>query len=177
MGLDMYLSKKIYVGGNYEHNNVKGEVNLTKGKDDERVIVDLSKLSEIVEVVGYWRKANHIHRWFVENVQAGQDDCRDYYVSEEDFENLLDLCKKTLEYLDLCKCKVEATRNGNEINEYKVYEVDEEIINNLLPTSSGFFFGNTDYDSWYRQDIENTIEIVEECLKDTQNSFYYSSSW
>lgn len=34
MGLDMYLSKKIYIGANYEHNNVKGKINLTKGEEN-----------------------------------------------------------------------------------------------------------------------------------------------
>ena len=31
--------------------------------------------SRIIEQVGYWRKANQIHNWFVENVQDGEDDC------------------------------------------------------------------------------------------------------
>lgn len=25
--------------------------------------------------IGYWRKANHIHKWFVDCVQDGEDDC------------------------------------------------------------------------------------------------------
>ena len=29
MGLDMYLTKSIYVGGMYEHRQVKGEINIT----------------------------------------------------------------------------------------------------------------------------------------------------
>ena len=28
----------------------------------------------------------------------------------------------------------------------------------LLPTQSGFFFGSTDYDEWYIQDLKDTID-------------------
>lgn len=47
----------------------------------------------IIDQVGYWRKANHIHNWFVENVQDGEDDCR-YHgeVTKEDLEELLVSC-------------------------------------------------------------------------------------
>jgi hypothetical protein len=31
MGLDMYLVKKKYIGGNYSHRNVEGTVKLTIG--------------------------------------------------------------------------------------------------------------------------------------------------
>ena len=41
---------------------------------------------------------------------------------------------------------------------------------------SGFFFGGTDYDEWYYNDIENTIKILESALEDG-DEFYYSSSW
>lgn len=34
MGLDMYLTKRIYIGAQYRHNNVKGVINLTKGEND-----------------------------------------------------------------------------------------------------------------------------------------------
>lgn len=32
MGLDMFLNKRIYVGANYEHNNVNGTIELTSGE-------------------------------------------------------------------------------------------------------------------------------------------------
>ena len=51
----------------------------------------------IVENVGYWRKANAIHKWFVDNVQDGIDDC-DYHneVTKEILEDLLDTCEKVI---------------------------------------------------------------------------------
>ena len=36
----------------------------------------------------YWRKANHIHKWFVDNVQDGCDNCAYYPVSNSDLKKL-----------------------------------------------------------------------------------------
>ena len=77
MGLDSYLKKRIYIGAEYEHRKVKGSINLTA--ENKPIKVDLKKVTEIIESVGYWRKANHIHKWFVDNVQNGEDDCKEYH--------------------------------------------------------------------------------------------------
>ena len=150
MGLDMYLSKKTYVK-QWDHQSPeeKYEVIVTKGGKPVDGI-KAKRVKYIEEEVGYWRKANQIHRWFVDNVQGGVDDCRDAYVSSEDLQKLLDLCKKV--------------------------QADHSLAESLLPSASGFFFGGTDYDEWYYNDIENTIKILEEALEDG-DEFYYSSSW
>lgn len=172
MGLDMYLRKKIYIGANYEHNKVKGQINITK--EDKKLNIPLNKVVEIVLEAGYWRKANHIHKWFVDNIQDGEDDCKEYWVSLDSLETLLSLCKETLEYFEGRPFHIEGDQD------YRVYEVDEKI-EELLPTQSGFFFGGTEYDSWYLQDVVNTIEIIEDCLKsekeEESGDYYYSSSW
>ncbi len=53
----------------------------------------LNKVTYIIEDCGYWRKANGIHAWFVQNVQEGEDDCKEYYVSQSKLEKY----KKTRE--------------------------------------------------------------------------------
>lgn len=152
MGLDMYLNRRIYIGANYEHNNVKGTISLTSGKDNTPIKIDLSKVTEIVEQVGYWRKANQIHKWFVDNVQDGEDDCKEYYVSKEDLEKLLADCKAVIS--------------------------NKELATEKLPTQSGFFFGSTDYDEYYMQEIEETIDIIEPLInEDASGDIYYKSSW
>ena len=150
MGLDMYLSKKTYVR-QWDHQSPeeKYEVKVTKGGKPVDGIKP-NRVKYIEEEVGYWRKANQIHRWFVTNVQDGIDNCGDYYVSRETLEELLDVCKKV--------------------------EADHSLAESLLPSTSGFFFGGTDYDEWYYNDITNTITIIEEALVDGDD-FYYSSSW
>lgn len=153
MGLDMYLTKKIYIGANYEHNNVRGEINLTTGKDNTPVKINLSRVTYIEERVGYWRKANQIHAWFVKNIQEGVDNCAEYYVSDEDLKKLLADCQTV------------------KMNKNKAMEV--------LPTKSGFFFGGTDYDEYYMSEIDDTIEIIETLLaeNDQRGEIYYTSSW
>lgn len=104
--------------------------------------------------VAYWRKANAIHGWFVRQVQDEADDCHTYYVSKENLKDLLDTCKKVKENPDLAK--------------------------SLLPPSEGFFFGGTEIDEWYFQDIDDTIKQIENCIDLFDISFVqfvYRASW
>jgi len=155
MGLDMYLTKKIYIGANYEHNKVAGKIELTRG--GKPIVVNLSRVTNIEENVGYWRKANQIHNWFVKNVQEGVDDCGDYYVSEEQLQQLLNDCKAV--------------------------KANKDLAETTLPTKVGFFFGGTDYDEYYMKEIEETIEIIEALMKEKGDNelingdIYYHSSW
>ena len=102
--------------------------------------------------VAYWRKANYIHKWFVDNVQEGIDNCGEYWVSNEKMQELYDTCVRALETKD-------AT---------------------ILSPTDGFFFGSTDIDQWYWDDIESTKEKIKSLLEDKRLAgydFYYRSSW
>jgi len=109
----------------------------------------------ITEEVAYWRKANEIHSWFVENVQNGNDDCDVYReVTISDLQTLRDLCERVL--------------------------ADHDLAEELLPTCSGFFFGGTEYDDWYFNDLELTIQQIDKILETTDFNtevLYYTSSW
>lgn len=146
----MYLSRHKYIGAEYKHRNIKGKIELTQGKDNTPIKINFSKVSAIIETAMYWRKANHIHKWFVDNVQRGQDNCASYYVSSKKIKELVNLCKQVLENKD-----------------------DAE---SLLPTSSGFFFGGTEYDEYYFTELEDTIKALEPLL-DSDDDIYYESSW
>jgi hypothetical protein len=102
--------------------------------------------------MGYWRKANQIHNWFVANVQEGKDECQEACVSREQLTELREVCQKILD--------------------------NNELAEKLLPTASGFFFGGTEYDQWYFNDIEETIKIIDNALlMPKQWDFNYRSSW
>jgi hypothetical protein len=79
MGLDMYLTKRIWVSP-----DERAKLTITGVEG-----VKTARVKFILEDAGYWRKANAIHQWFVENVQAGEADCREYYVSRTQLEALL----------------------------------------------------------------------------------------
>ena len=146
----MYLEKRTYVR-QWEHQTPEEQYNVEVTKGGEPVKIDPKRVTYVIEEVGYWRKQNQIHQWFVENVQNGEDNCAEYCVSKGQLEDLLEICKKILN--------------------------DNSLAEELLPTASGFFFGGTDYDEWYFDGIENTIEILEGVLSDTGADYYYSSSW
>ena len=101
----------------------------------------------------YWRKANQIHNWMVNNVQSGNDDCGLYEVS---IDHILELHKEI------------------------VFAMATKDTSNLPPTA-GFFFGSTEVDQWYWEDLADTKKYLEEMQdmfednRDTQ--FFYCSSW
>ena len=163
MGLDMFLTKMP-----------------RNGKKPEDIAW------EEMQEIGYWRKANQIHKWFVDNVQGGEDDCG-YHdeVTKEVLENLLAICKKVLEGCNLVEGDV---INGYELKNGKFEPIivkgkcveDARVAEELLPTADGFFFGDTNYDQYYIADIEATIEIVTRALETTDfetEMIYYCSSW
>ena len=49
----------------------------------------------------------------------------------------------------------------------------------LLPTTSGFFFGDTNYSEYYFDDLKYTVEQIDKLLTDQYKSwdFEYHSSW
>lgn len=153
MGLDMYLYKKSYLAGDNEwiRPEYRTQVSITIGGKE----YDASKVKYIIEEVGYWRKANHIHKWFVDGVQGGQDDCREYEVTVDQLKALRDICTRVLE------------------NREEAYQ--------LLPTRSGFFFGSTDYDEYYFEDLSGTLAILNDALSESKldpySTFYYRASW
>jgi hypothetical protein len=101
----------------------------------------------------YWRKANAIHHWFVENVQRGIDDCKEYEVTKAQLEELLSTVNKVLD--------------------------DFSLAEELLPTTTGFFFGGTEYDEAYLEDLKITKESLDRILKEhcDTDTYYYQSSW
>lgn len=140
--------------------------------------------------VAYWRKANQIHKWFVDNIQNGVDDCDNYQVSKENLEELLNICKQVKSEFNRAVKTEGKVKNGRRLvnGEWEdmfkdgvVYvDLNTAAINELLPTDKGFFFGSTDIDQWYLSDIEDTISQLERVINevDFENNYVcYSSSW
>ena len=115
--------------------------------------------------VGYWRKANAIHGWFIRECANGVDECQPIYVSREKLVELRNACDEVL--------RVPANI-GNRLEN----TADE---NGLLPTQ-GFFFGSYEMDEWYMNDLERTVEMIDHILflvpeDDYHYSFIYQASW
>lgn len=183
MGLDMYLEKKTYVQ-NWEHMipEEKHKVIVLKNNTPIDGIIP-EKIKYIAEEVAYWRKANQIHNWFVQNIQDGNDDCGEYYVSKDKLKELVELCKKVVNNSTLIDGDIitgQSLKDGEWQNNIKLGKIieDSSLAKELLPTSSGFFFGGTQYDEYYLSDLQDTITMLEPYIKeDIIGDFYYSSSW
>lgn len=150
MGLDMYLTAKCEISEYLDPNDSE------RAETIKKLFPELEKttfqVNEVSIEVGYWRKANHIHKWFVDNVQSGVDECKRHYVSREKLLALKETCQKVLE--------------------------NKELSSELLPTQSGFFFGSTSYDEYYYDILENTLAIMDYALSLPDNwHFEYCSSW
>ena len=145
MGLDMYLTAR-----QSTYDGFKNQKLYNKLVQEAPFALQTATL----EVqVGYWRKANQIHAWFVKHVQGGVDNCEEYRVTREQLQLLVDNCKLVL--------------------------MNKEEAVNLLPTQEGFFFGSYEYDEFYWQDIQDTIDQLEKVLTQYPETwdFKYQSSW
>ena len=122
------------------------------------------KTGNLVYEYGYWRKANHIHNWFVVNCQDGIDECQEAEVTKDKIEELHRVCT---EIMNTHKKLLP------EVIKLTLYE-------DVLPTVEGFFFGGTDYDEDYIQDVEDTLNILNNVLEGTNfetDKIIYLSSW
>lgn len=189
MGLDMYLTRKIYVGANYEWNNVTGTIDL-KRKGTPLPII-LNKVIEITQEGIYWRKANAIHKYFVEHVQDGEDDNKEYYVSREDLRELQKICKEIIDTvkikntpIDINNMYIKTVFDANKedfekqkeqtlidigtIYDYEDADItfDTKLAHEILPSCEGFFFGSTEYDKYYIYDILYTYLEIERLFEE-----------
>jgi hypothetical protein len=106
---------------------------------------------EIRVTVGYWRKSNQIHKWFVDHCQDGRDECQYTYIRREQLVELKDLCEQA-----------RATKDPT-----------------LLPNQEGFFFGSQEYDESYWEDLNDTVKMLTRILAQVPEDweFGYRSSW
>ena len=156
MGLDQYLYASKNVGnaewrGDEENKQFSEIINAMNAHD----MVDGEEIpnATVMLRVGYWRKANQVHGWFVKHVQFGNDDCREYYVSRAQLQGLLTACQNVKQ--------------------------NPSMAEEVLPPSAGFFFGSDEIDEWYWHDIDYTIELVSRVLKTVSEDWHltYQASW
>lgn len=152
MGLDMYLERSISLYGLQEKNP-----KLYSAIKELDELLPNSEIKSIDSEVGYWRKANAIHKWFVDNVQYGVDECQ----------------KAEVEISQLLALKVTC----------ETVLADPEVAGQLLPPSEGFFFGGTEINEGYFDDLKHTIGIIDNVIAAHDQLeggwviYYYQSSW
>lgn len=160
MGLDMYLEVRKFVPA-YNYKTIDGDYQREYNPEYKSMLakagLDVVTSDEghgltVSSTAIYWRKSNQIHNWFIQNCGGGVDECQPIYVSREKLEELLHTVTDVI-----------ATKDTSE----------------LEPTS-GFFFGSTEIDEWYWEDLKRTKKELKDVLKKTENenmSFIYQASW
>jgi len=156
MGLDMYLSASKYVSTCCSPDDniarcsrILADIGV---RDVVAIFNDGPPDLDIKFTVVYWRKANQIHQWFVDNVQGGRDECQEVHVSREQLTELLALCQKAKNTKDA----------------------------SLLEPQDGCFFGSTDIDDAYWADLDYTIERLAKVLGNATLAgceLSYRASW
>lgn len=201
MGLDMYLYAEKHISSydyvenanglsrrdNLEYDMVIGASNMDKLPTAEYASVSVRKM------VGYWRKANAIHGWFIRECANGVDNCEDIYVSREKLVELRDECMKALADRDKAvpdsKDRVITIKEGsspeavvaNIMDEWKKQAMNRRestMVSEPLAPVSGFFFGSTAKDEYYYHTIEYTLDTLNSILaNDNKYDYYYRASW
>jgi hypothetical protein len=120
---------------------------------DDRFVVMLQ--------VAYWRKANSIHRWFVEKIQDGVDECEPSRpITATELQELVAACEKGLA----------AFAAG-----------DVKLAGDTVSPMSGFFFGSTEVNSYWADDLSTTIAKIKPLLALLNEhpgiDVFYRSSW
>lgn len=180
MGLDMYLSKKTYVK-QWGHQEPKDKFNVIVTKGQKLTNIKSERVSYVEEELMYWRKANQIHGWFTQNTNEVVADVT-YSVTKTDLEVLLETCKKVVEILESSPKITKKVDGGWENGEKYLVDVevyDNEVLEDILPPTQGFFFGSDTIDDYYKDEIVRTIDFLENELPNCNNSdeFEYHASW
>lgn len=186
MGLDMYMDvrRSVYPSmDTEEHAKLKA---IMDGQMAGSFLSNADSFDDVIHIgqrVAYWRKANAIHAWFVENVQGGVDECQEVEVSEEDLTKLVAVCAEVLDLLNPF-CEEVYDTNDWERDAVIPDEVRDKAEALLTPTN-GFFFGSTSIDQWYYSGIRYTYDRLKELLawlekERSENRYWsviYHSSW
>lgn len=149
MGLDMYLHRDVFI------HTVDGDKVVVKGSDNKvkkKITIhrDLPGI-HIREPLAYWRKANAIHKYLL-GCAGKDDDGSEAWLYGHHLKQLKEICQEVLDNHDLAKEK--------------------------LPTCDGFFFGSTDYDDYYFEQLRKTITMIDAI--DNLNEYdaiIYTPSW
>lgn len=196
-------------GGNiYFRNYEKGiRLDIPFETIDNGYLIDKEETAYVIEgdyEVAYWRKANQIRQWFVNHIEEfDENDNGEYFtVTKELLERLIMDCycvlasQEVIEVDEKIKKKIEKVRalaergvGGEKDGAKDTLEKMERKYGltgvkvrpeDILPTSSGFFFGSTEYDEWYYRDLENTIEQCQKVIDETDwenEVVVYHESW
>ena len=101
MRLDMYLEAKLHLppydtGLAPVREAIERAIGYTPPTEKPDNDATLMEITGVTVRVGYWRKFDPLHQWFVSNVQEGHDDCRPAYIAPD----VLDVLEEQLDQVN-----------------------------------------------------------------------------
>ena len=152
--------------------------------------ISFYKIQRKGKELSYFRKVNFLVKFFndkmIEYCGGTILDGLDIPIDKEWCEELLDKCNQVVnKYNEL---KTSYTLNTNDDNT-KLFESEEannlfvEFASEVLSTMAGFFYGSTDYDKWYLEDVKDVIKhlknnIIPEFDKLDDNEYIaFNADW
>jgi hypothetical protein len=157
MGLDMNLYKETYVKNwSFTPKEDEHHVNVTRGGYATKIRPE--RVAYVKEEIAYWRKFNALHGYIIENFANQVDNCQDVHLTKDD---LITILNTLIEI-----------RDAN-------YACADEV----MPPVAGFFFGSNEVDEFYIQDVERTIDILQNEIDDLDEEsdvwvrYIYLASW
>ena len=143
--------------------------------------------------LGYWRKANAVHGWFVRECANGLDECQEIFVSREQLLKLRSDCNNALANRENAVPNNEdnvvikqPVGSRQDIMNFIMENMKAEqqkigttlVSDDPLQPTAGFFFGSTEKDEWYYNDLMETIDIIDKALALGDDwQVIYQASW
>ena len=153
MGLDLYISKKIFIGAMYESCGITGEIRLFKhGKE---IPVVLENVSYVIEQIYHGHKTWWLLEWLNKELPGGlTGDCEEHQISREELIRLYRACAEVLrhkgeqDFNAVCKAYLGCQQG-----------IDQESLELFL------------------QDIKALKDALEDAALDEDVTFTVSASW
>ena len=147
MGLDQYIEIEVV---HQTENTEKGRT-VTERRDEE---------------LAYFRKVNFIQKFFEDKYEI--PDAESVPITKEDLQELADLCERVMDKFEEWDGAKEALESDDYIEPPKHIQ---DYAAELLPTCDGFFFGSTDYDNWYFNDVKDTMNTIRELIQEVEDTY------
>ena len=130
--------------------------------------IDFVKVRQRRKELSYFRKVNFLVKFFndkmIEYCGGTILDGLDVPIDREWCEELLEKCNKVVDKYNKLKASYTLSTDGNNTNLFESQEADDlfaKFASETLPTMAGFFYGSTDYDKWYLNDVKNVIKHLQ----------------
>ena len=132
MGLDIYLSKKTFIGAMFRSSAVSGTINITKrGK---QIPIKLQRVAYVIEYIYHGSKTHWLHNWLNHELPEELMNAKGCEISEDVMDHLHRVCIEILEHRnspdlkEICREKLHCDLNpeiGREALELFLDEVEK----------------------------------------------------